>query len=53
MPTFGIECLETEAVDRRCSVKKMFLKILRNLQEKSVPETLFFALAYNFIKKET
>ena len=31
----------TEAVTRRCSVKKVFLKISGNSQKKPVPESLF------------
>ena len=31
----------TEAVARRCSVKKVFLEILQNSQETPVPESLF------------
>ena len=31
----------TEAVIRRCSVKKVFFKILGNSQKKPVPESLF------------
>ena len=30
-----------EAVVRRCSVKKVFLKILQNSKENTVPESLF------------
>ena len=41
-----------EAVVRRCSVKKMFLEILRNSKETPVPEILFWQKC-NFGKKET
>ena len=34
--------LEKEAVIWRCSVKKMFLKILPNLKETPVLESIFF-----------
>ena len=41
---------QTGAVVRRCSVKKMFLEILHNSQEK---KSLLQPTACNFIKKET
>ena len=34
-------CCKIEAVIQRCSVKKVFLKILQNLQENPVPESIF------------
>ena len=38
-----------EAVVRRCSIKKVFLKILQISQKTLVPETLFNKVAVNFI----
>ena len=45
----------TEAVARRCSVKKVFLEILRNSQENTCARVSFLIKlqACNFIKKET
>ena len=47
----------TEAVDQRCSVKKVFLRIWQNSQENTCARVLFLiklqASAGNFIKKET
>ena len=47
----------TEAVTRKCSVKKVFLKISQNLQENICARVSFLiklqASACNFIKKET
>ena len=47
----------TEAVARKCSVKKMFLEISQNSQENTCAivsfEIKFRAEACNFIKKET
>ena len=47
----------TEAVVRKCSVKKVFLKISQNPQETTYTRFSFIiklqAQAYNFIKKET
>ena len=47
----------TEAVTRRCSAKKMFVKVLQNSQENTCTRVSFLiklqALACNFIKKET
>ena len=47
----------TEAVARRCSVKKKCLNILQNLQENTCARVSFLiklpAQVYNFIKKET
>ena len=46
-----------EAIVRRFSVKKVFLKILKNSHENTCARAPFLikfqALAYNFIKKET
>ena len=42
-------CYKAEAVDRRCSVKKVFLETSQNSQEAPVPESLVLC---NFIKKE-
>ena len=46
----------TEAVARKCSVKKVFLEISQNSQENTCVRVSFFnkvAGAYSFIKKET
>ena len=49
--------LVTEAVSRRCSVKKTFLEISQNSQENTCARVPFLiklrALAFNFIKNET
>ena len=49
--------LKSEAVARRCSVKKVFLKISRNSPENTCPRASFLiklqASACNFIKRET
>ena len=37
----NIKLRKIEAVLRRCSVKKVFLKISQNLQENILPESLF------------
>ena len=37
----NIKLRKIEAVLRRCSVKKLFLKISQNLQENILPESLF------------
>ena len=37
----------SEAVAKRCSVKKVFFKILQNLLENICPETLFKVQAYS------
>ena len=44
----------SEAVPRKCSVKKVFLKISQNLQKTPVPESSSIKLeaSGNFIKKE-
>ena len=49
---------ETEAVARRCSVKKVFLEISQNSQENTCGRVsflikLFFNKAFFFIKKKT
>ena len=48
---------ESVAVSRKCSLKKVFLKILQNLQENIFAIASFLiklqAEAYNFIKKGT
>ena len=36
--------ISTETVSRKCSVKKLFLKTLQNLQETPVPESLLIKL---------
>ena len=45
----------TEAVAWRCSVKKVFLKILQNSQENTCAKVYFLVMlqakAYNFTKK--
>ena len=47
----------TEAVSQRCSVKKMFLEILQNLQENTCARVSFLiklqVSVFNGIKKET
>ena len=43
----------TEAVVRRCSVKKVLLKISQNSQENSCARVSFLNFIKNFIKKET
>ena len=48
--------LTTKTVKQRCSVKKMFLEILQNLQENTCASLFLIKLqieACNFIKKET
>ena len=49
------EAVHSEAVVRRYSVKKLFLKISQNSQENTCAKSLFFnkVQACNFIKKET
>ena len=52
-----LSILLSEAVARRCSVKKVFLKISQNLQENTCARVSFsitlLAWVCNFIKKET
>ena len=43
----------TEAVARRCSVKKLFLEISQNSQENTLKETLAQVFSCNFIKNVT
>ena len=50
--TSDSSCL-TEAVIRRCSVKKVFLKISQNSQENTCATVPFFFQTCIFIKKET
>ena len=48
-----IETYQTEAVVRRCSVKKVFLEISRNSQEITCARVSFLIKKKKFIKKET
>ena len=48
-----LRSLFTEAVARRCSIEKVFLDILQNLQENTCARVSFFNKACNFIERET
>ena len=43
----------TEAVAMRCSIKKVFLKMLENSQGNTCVGVSFLPQAWNFMKKET